>query len=85
MSSLPGLTRQSIVKKDSLLMDARVKPAHDKLKVVAARVARGKLNYEIELVRRRRRCMVPTFGNPRLRSCKERYANFGKCGHQPYS
>jgi hypothetical protein len=32
-SSLPGLTRQSIITKrsHSFLMDARVKPAHDEL------------------------------------------------------
>jgi hypothetical protein len=29
MSPLPGLTRQSIIASNHILMDARVKPAHD--------------------------------------------------------
>jgi hypothetical protein len=34
-SSLPGLTRQSIILvQEALLMDARVKPAHDAVMIV---------------------------------------------------
>jgi len=39
--SLPGLTRQSIdLRKASFLMDARVKPAHDKMDSISGRKRR---------------------------------------------